>query len=113
MALVRGDDLSVVELNSRADDHHVRASDILRAMLAANNRSHFSQARCHRRGLAIGSGNLVSEIEQHLGNSAHADAANAHEMNALNFRKHGKDVFLNDRVEPTFSACPELVEGSV
>ena len=41
----------------------------------------------------IGAGDLVAEVEQHFGDAAHADAANADEMNALNFRKHG-EIFL-------------------
>ena len=38
--------------------------------------------------LQIGAGNLVAEVQQHLGDAAHADAADADEMNALNFGKH-------------------------
>ena len=38
--------------------------------------------------LQIRSRNLVAEIQQHLGNPAHADPTNAHEMNLLNLGKH-------------------------
>ena len=40
------------------------------------------------RTLQIRAGNLIAEIQQHLGNPAHADPADAHEMNALNLGKH-------------------------
>ena len=40
--------------------------------------------------LQIGAGNLVAEVQQHLGNAAHADAADADKMNSLNFGKHKK-----------------------
>ena len=39
----------------------------------------------------IGAGDLVAEIQQHLGNAAHADAADAYEMDALDFGEHGTD----------------------
>ncbi len=38
----------------------------------------------------VGAGDLVSQVEQHLGDTAHADAANADEMDALNLCKHGE-----------------------
>jgi hypothetical protein len=40
------------------------------------------------RTLQVRAGNFVAEIQQHLGNAAHADAADAHEMYALNFGEH-------------------------
>ena len=33
-------------------------------------------------------GDLIAEIQQDLGDTAHADAANAHEMDALDFCEH-------------------------
>ena len=40
-------------------------------------------------GLAqVGAGNGIAEGQQNFGDAAHADAANANEMNALRFRKH-------------------------
>ena len=47
--------------------------------------------------LQIGPGHLVSERKQHLGNAAHADAADAYEMYPLNFCKHW---FLSLRSTP-------------
>ena len=42
-------------------------------------------------GLAqIGAGNGVAQGQQNLRYAAHPDAANANEMNALRFRKHGR-----------------------
>ena len=38
--------------------------------------------------LQVGAGDPVAEVQQHFGDAAHADAADAHEMNALNFGKH-------------------------
>ena len=40
------------------------------------------------RMLKVGARNLVAEIQQYLGNPAHADAADADEVNALNLGEH-------------------------
>ena len=40
--------------------------------------------------LQIGTGNFVAKIQQHLGNTAHADATDADEMNTLNLGKHSQ-----------------------
>ena len=53
-----------------------------------NNCSKAGQALRNSAGFQIGSRNLVAEIQQHLGDAAHADAADAYEMNLLNFGKH-------------------------
>ena len=39
--------------------------------------------------LEVGAGDFIAKIQQDLGNAAHADAADAYEMDALDFRKHG------------------------
>src|SRR5690606_23377391 len=40
------------------------------------------QALGHRRGLEVGTGDLVTEVEQHLGNAAHAGTTDADEVDA-------------------------------
>jgi hypothetical protein len=37
----------------------------------------------------VGAGDFVAEVQQYLGNAAHADAADAYEMDALDFGEHG------------------------
>jgi hypothetical protein len=44
---------------------------------------------CDCRAFQIGAGNFVAEVQQYLGNAAHADAADAYEMDALDFGEHG------------------------
>jgi hypothetical protein len=46
--------------------------------------------------LEIRAGNFVSEIEQHLGNAAHADSTDAYKMNALNLREH-EEMIVKDK----------------
>src|ERR1700678_1681771 len=57
-------------------------------MSLEHRRSQPRQPLRHRRILQVRSGNFVAEIQQHLGNPAHADATDAHEMDALNLGKH-------------------------
>ena len=38
--------------------------------------------------MEVGSGDFVAEVQQHLGDAAHADASDADEVNALNFGEH-------------------------
>src|SRR5437868_2502074 len=61
-------------------------------MAFENRRSQRCQPLRHNRRLQIGTGNFVSEVQQDLGNTTHADAANSDEMDALQFGKHGKQL---------------------
>ena len=49
----------------------------------------------YRRTFQVRTGNLVTEIQQDLGNATHADATDAYEMNALNLGEH---VVVNTRL---------------
>ena len=46
-------------------------------------RAQILQALGDRREAQVGAGNGVAERQQHFGDAAHADAADAHQMNAL------------------------------
>ena len=41
------------------------------------------------RGLQVGAGNPVTQVQQQFGDAAHADAANADKMNMIFFQIHG------------------------
>jgi hypothetical protein len=43
----------------------------------------------------VGAADAVAKGEQHFGNAAHANAADAYEMNALNLGKH-KDLIVKE-----------------
>src|SRR5271165_333954 len=92
MLLVRGRDLDVIAGDRRTDDDHVGASHVLRTMPNEYPRSHFAEAVRHRRRLQVGARDLVAQIEQHLRDAAHTDAADADKMYALDFGKHGRRV---------------------
>ena len=62
--------------------------------------SHVGQPVGNRRELHIGTRNAVAEIEQHLGDAAHADAADADKVYALELGKHWREKSLGYRVPP-------------
>ena len=45
----------------------------------------------------VGAADAITKGEQHFGNSAHADAADAYEMNALNLGKHKESIVKEER----------------
>ena len=78
-------DFGIVGANRRADDNHFGAGDVVGAVAFEDDRAERGQTLGDRRGLQVGAGNLVAEVEQDLGNAAHADAADADEVHALDF----------------------------
>ena len=81
-------DFRILDGNRGTGDDDLGASDVFGAVSFEDCGAESGQALRHRGILQVGAGNFVAEIEQHLGNATHADAADAYEMNALNFRKH-------------------------
>src|SRR6185437_14462535 len=49
---------------------------------------HAGQPFGNRRELQVGSADLVSEVEQHFGDAAHADSSNPRKMQMLLAKKH-------------------------
>src|ERR1700690_116244 len=88
MQLVRFRDLGVPSIDGRGRDHDFGAGYVLGTVAFENERAQILKAIRDYRSLEIRPRNLVAEIQQHLGNPAHADAADAYEMNALNLGKH-------------------------
>src|SRR6202049_3228575 len=76
--------LWIVWRNGRAGHDHVGADNVFSAVSFKNHGTEADQALRDRRTLEVGTGNLVAEVQQHLGDTAHADAADSDEMNALN-----------------------------
>jgi hypothetical protein len=74
-----------------ADDERTRTGDVGRRVAFEDARAHGFQALGGRRKLHVGAADLVSEVEQHFGNAAHADSADPREMQMLGTKKH----FLN------------------
>ena len=85
---VGGDDLGIVTRDGGAGHHHLGACQVLGAMAFEGDGTHGGQTLRDGRGLEVRAGDLVAEVQQHLGDAAHADATDAHEMNALNLGEH-------------------------
>ena len=98
---VRFDDFGIVQRDRRTGDHNFRAGDVLRGMALEDGGAQAGQALGHRRTLQIRTGNPVAKAQQHLGNPAHADAADAYEMNTLDFGEHLIQLFRPSILTPT------------
>jgi hypothetical protein len=82
-------DLGVVGGDGGTGNDDLGVADIFRGMTFDGERAERSQALRHAGTLQIRAGDSVAEVQQHLGNAAHADAADAYEMDALDFGEHG------------------------
>src|SRR5208282_1779176 len=82
------DNFRVIDRNCGTRNHNVRAGNVGGGVSLKNGRAQSTESLCDRRSFQVGAGNLVAEIQQHLGNPAHADATDTHEMNALNLGEH-------------------------
>ncbi len=80
---VRFDDFGIAGGDGGGSDHHVSAVDVDGFVGVENRGAKFGEAFGDRRRLAVGAGNGVAESEQHFGDAAHADAADAHQVDAL------------------------------
>ena len=59
------------------------AGDIFGAMTFECDRAQTFQSLRNGGGFQVGAGNLVAEIQQHLGDATHADPADSHKVHAL------------------------------
>ena len=81
-------DFRIVRRNGGAGHHHFGAGNIFGAVSLKNRGAQTGQALGDGRTLEVGAGDLVAQVQQHLGDAAHADAADTDKMNALNFGEH-------------------------
>ena len=79
----------VVPADGGAGHHDFGASHVLGAMAFKDNGPKLGQTLGDRRELQVRPGDFVAERQQDLGDAAHADAADAYEMNTLYFCEHG------------------------
>src|SRR5713101_3390054 len=92
--LVRFDNFGVVDLDRRRRHYHVRALNVCGFVPFVNRGAEILQAFRDVRGLGVGAGNGIAEREQHFGDAAHADAADAHQMNALKIAEGDHHRFI-------------------
>src|SRR6185369_2007606 len=85
---VRFDDFRIVVTHSSRPNDDVRMSDVLGTVTFEDLNTHLLQAIRDSGSFEIRSRNTEPEIDEHLGDAGHADAADAYEMNVLNSPKH-------------------------
>ena len=81
-------DFRIRAQNGRTGHHNLGAGDVLRPVALKDDGAQLGEPLGDRGKLEVGAGNFVAEGQQHLGDAAHADPADAHEMDTLDFCKH-------------------------
>ena len=97
----------VVVLDRRGLDQHLSAGHhVLRAVADIHIRAQAAQAPHHRGIGHVRTGNLITKVEQHFGNAAHARTANAHHVNILYFILHNCALWLYNCLRRPARALP-------
>ncbi len=86
--VMRFGDFRIFDGNGGTGHDDFGTGDVFRAMSFENDSAESRQPLGDGGTFQIRAGNFVAEIEQHLGDAAHADSADAHEMDTLNFGEH-------------------------
>ncbi len=76
-------DLGVGGIDRAGHDDEIRIADVIAAVSDEDLRAEATQALCDAGVLQVGTLHRVAEIQQHLGDAAHADAADADEVDAI------------------------------
>src|SRR4029077_17373769 len=100
------DELGIVAMDGGAGDHDMSALNLFGAVALINLRAEVGQPVGDRREPHIRARYGISQGEQHFGNSTHADAADAHQMNALEIVKRTRHGRATSSIKSTiFSAA--------
>ena len=86
--LVRLNDLGIVVAHGGGANHDVRVTDVLSTVTFKDLYAHLLQAIGDAGTFQIRTGDTKAKIAQYLGNTGHADAADANEMDVLYPSKH-------------------------
>ena len=87
-ALTRGHHFRIVVRHGGRRDHCVGMGHVVARMTDEDARAEPLQTTRGCALLQVGAGDHITEVEQHLGDAAHADASDAHEMNVLDLVFH-------------------------
>ena len=86
--LAGGDHFRVVGLHGRGNNHGIRTTDVLFVVSEKNAGPELLQALGDGRAGNVRAADDVAEIEEHLGDAAHARAADADEVEVINEKLH-------------------------
>src|SRR5438874_4250283 len=101
-------DLGIVPCNRRTGHYNFRAGDVLYSVSDEDDGSKTGETLRYLRVAQVRTRDLIPQSKQHLGDAAHANAADANEVNALKFRKHREQVigYRLQREQPSQLSCP-------
>jgi hypothetical protein len=88
------DDLGVVGLDGTGIHHDIGARDMAAFVPLPDRRTHFREARRDIGRLHVRAAHVETQVQQHFGDAAHADAADTDEMNALGVSEEDHVQFL-------------------
>ena len=89
LARVGFDDFRIGGADRGAGDDHGGSGDVAGLVAFVDGGAQLRQAIGDRTAAQIGAGDLHAEVEQDLGDAAHADAADANEVRVLGGGEHG------------------------
>src|SRR5215469_1133388 len=88
VAGVRGGNFRIVARDGGAGADDFSSGEIFSPMTFKGNSAQGGKTMRDSRGLEVGARDLETKVEQHLIDAAHADAADAYEMDTLDLGKH-------------------------
>ena len=103
----RGGHFGIVGLHGRGNDDGVRPLDVAFVVSVGDAGAELLQALRHGASRKVGSAHDVTEIEQHLGDAAHAAAADADEMQVFDQKLHSNLLIVTPQ-GPLQSNPPRL-----
>ena len=83
------EDFGVVGPHRGRGHHHVDVGEVLAAVAITDRSAQLTEAPGDLALFEVGTGHLVAEIDEHLGDAAHADAADADEVDFADLAEHG------------------------
>src|SRR5437899_11901086 len=78
----------VINRDRGTGNDNIRAGNVRASVSLESRGAQCREPLYDRRTFQVGPGNLIPKIQQHLGNTAHADPTDAHEMKPLNPAEH-------------------------
>jgi hypothetical protein len=89
---MRARDFGILGRDGGAGHDHFRIRDVFGAMAFQDSCAKTGEALRHRRTFQVRARDLIAEVQQNFGNAAHPNAADAYEMDTLNFCEHGNNL---------------------
>src|SRR6266481_6953851 len=102
---VRFDDFGVVRLHGRGSHHHVRAVGIGSLVAFIDRGAEILETLGDRGRFGVRARHGIAERQEHLGDAAHANTANAYQMDALKIAERDHHAFALCKFSCTFAAC--------